>query len=173
MIKIQEMNAILLTAPDEFIYTKVAKPEPGEYEALCRVESVSICGTDPHIIHGHFPGFWPQEFPLIPGHEWSGVIEALGPKAEHFGWKIGERVCGIANVGCGYCRNCQEGRFTICLNYGKKAVHKMYGHLTAGAYADYIAVNIKSIARIPDKMSHDVAAIMDTTEAPASFAPKP
>src|SRR5215510_8341681 len=102
-----EMNAILLTAPDEFSYTKVKKPNPAEYEVLCRVESVSICGTDPKIIHGHFPGFWPQEFPLIPGHEWSGVIEELGPKAEHFGWKTGDRVCGIANVGCGYCRNCQ------------------------------------------------------------------
>jgi len=157
-----EMNAIVLTAPDKFSYTKVEKPLPNEYEVLCRVESVSICGTDPHIIHGDFPGFWPQEFPLIPGHEWSGVIEELGPKAEHFGWKKGDRVCGIANVGCGYCKNCQEGRFTICLNYGKKAVHKMYGHLTAGAYADYIAANIKSVARIPDGMSHDIAAVMDT-----------
>jgi len=157
-----EMNAILLTAPDVFSYTKVEKPQPSEYEVLCRVESVSICGTDPHIIHGDFPGFWPQEFPLIPGHEWSGVIEGLGSKAEYFGWMRGDRVCGIANVGCGYCKNCQEGRFTICLNYGRKVVHKMYGHLTAGAYAEFIAANIKSIAKIPRGMSHDVAAVMDT-----------
>ena len=156
------MNAILLTAPDVFSYTKVEKPSLEEYEVLCRVESVSICGTDPHIIHGDFPGFWPQEFPLIPGHEWSGVIEELGPKSDHFGWNKGDRVCGIANVGCGYCKNCQEGRFTICLNYGKKAVHKMYGHLSPGAYADFIAVNIKSIAKIPDSMSFDVASVMDT-----------
>ena len=157
-----EMKAILLTAPDVFSYTNVEKPQAAEYEVLCRVESVSICGTDPHIIHGDFPGFWPQEFPLIPGHEWSGVIEELGPKAEYFGWKKGDRVCGIANVGCGYCKNCQEGRFTICLNYGKKAVHKMYGHITAGAYAQFISANIKSIAKIPDGMSHDIAAVMDT-----------
>jgi threonine dehydrogenase-like Zn-dependent dehydrogenase len=157
----EKMNCILLSAPNEFAYTRVDMPEAKEFEVLCRVESVSICGTDPHIIHGRFPGHWPQDFPLIPGHEWSGVIEALGPKSEYFGWRIGDRVCGIANVGCGYCKNCQEGRFTICLNYGKQTVHSMYGHITAGAYAEYMAANIKSIAKIPDDMSHDIACMMD------------
>ena len=156
------MKAIRLNAPNDFEYTDIPVPEPQESEVLCRVESVSICGTDPHIIQGDFPGYWPQKFPLIPGHEWAGEVVALGPKAEDFGWKVGDRVCGIANLGCGHCRNCMEGRFTICTNYGKPKIHKMYGHISQGAYAQYIATNIRAISRIPDDMNYDVASIMDT-----------
>ncbi len=157
----EQMYALCLDAPNDLKYVQIEKPAPALYEVLCRIESVSICGTDPHIINGDFPGFWPQSFPLIPGHEWAGVVVELGEKAENFGWKIGDRVCGIANLGCGHCKNCMEGRFTICLNYGKQAVHKMYGHITQGAYAQYMAVNIRSIAKIPDDMNFDIAACMD------------
>ena len=158
----ETMKAIRLNAPNDFEYTDVPKPAPAEYEVLCRVESVSICGTDPHIFQGDFPGFWPQNFPLIPGHEWSGVVVELGKKADCFGWKVGDRVCGIANLGCGHCKNCMEGRFTLCLNYGNQQVHRMYGHISPGAYAEFIAVNIRSIAKIPDEMDFDTACIMDT-----------
>ncbi len=155
------MKAVLLKGPNDLEYLDVPMPDPGLFEVLCRVESVSICGTDPHIINGDHPGFWPQEFPLIPGHEWSGVIEKLGEKSENFGWKAGDRVCGIANVGCGHCKNCMEGRFTICLNYGKTAVHSMYGHISPGAYAQYMVSSIRSISKIPDDMDFDIAACMD------------
>lgn len=155
------MHAIRLNAPNDFAYVEVPRPVPRDHEVLCRVEAVSICGTDPHIINGDFPGVWPKTFPLIPGHEWSGVVVELGSGSEHFGFQVGDRVCGIANAGCGYCRMCREGRFTLCENYGREEVHSMYGHITAGAYAEYIAVNIKSIAKIPDTMSHETATLMD------------
>ncbi len=158
----EKMKAIVLHEPNNFTYTEIDRPVIGDYDVLCRVESVSICGTDPKIIHGHFPGFWPQHFPIVLGHEWSGVITEVGAKSGYFGWEEGDRVCGIANVGCGYCKNCLEGRFTLCLNYGNEKVHKMYGHITNGAYAEYIAANIKSIARIPDDMDFNTAAVMDT-----------
>ena len=158
----ETMKAIRLNGPNDFEFTDVPIPSPDEYEVLCRVESVSICGTDPHIINGDFPGVWPQNFPLIPGHEWSGTVVALGSKSEHFGWKVGDRVCGIANLGCGHCKNCMEGRFTLCLNYGNQKVHRMYGHISQGAYAEYIAVNIRAISKIPDEMDHDTACVMDT-----------
>ncbi len=79
-------------------------PAPGLNEVLCKVESTSICGTDPHIIGGDFPGFWPKQFPLIPGHEWAGQVVALGENAQLYGWKTGDRVAGIANMGCGSVR---------------------------------------------------------------------
>ncbi|MBQ0059604.1 MAG: alcohol dehydrogenase catalytic domain-containing protein [Lachnospiraceae bacterium] len=156
------MKALRLNAPNDFEVTEVPVPVAGESEVLCKVESVSICGTDPHIIKGEFPGVWPQEFPLIPGHEWAGTVVELGDKAADFGWKVGDRVCGIANLGCGHCKNCMEGRFTICLNYGKPRIHKMYGHISQGAYAEYMAVNIRAISKIPDYMDFDVACQMDT-----------
>lgn len=155
------MHVLQLNAPKELVYTELPVPVPQENEVLCRVDAISICGTDPHIINGDFPGYWPKSFPLVPGHEWSGTVTELGGKTTKFGWKVGDRVAGIANNPCGHCKNCLAGRFTICLNYGKEGIHKMYGHITQGAYAEYIAVDVNSIARIPDDMSHNLAACMD------------
>ncbi len=157
----KKMKALCLKAPKELEYCEVPTPSPGLNEVICRVEATSICGTDPHIIDGEFPGFWPKKFPLIPGHEWAGQVVELGQNAELYGWKIGDRVAGIANMDCGFCKNCLEGRWTICLNYGKEKIHNMYGHITPGAYAQYIRVSIKSIAKIPDYMDYNLAACMD------------
>ena len=155
------MHVLQLNAPNELVYTEVPVPTPGENEVLCKVESASICGTDPHIVNGDFPGFWPQSFPLILGHEWAGQVVTLGEKASKFGWKIGDRVAGIANNPCGHCQNCLAGRFTICLNYGKPGIHRMYGHITNGSYAEYICIDVNSIAKIPDDMDYDLGACMD------------
>jgi len=155
------MKALRLNSPNHLEYCEIDIPKPGLNEVLCRVESTSICGTDPHIIGGDFPGFWPKSFPLVPGHEWAGQIVELGQNAGLYGWATGDRVAGIANMGCGFCRNCMEGRWTICLNYGKDNIHNMYGHITQGAYAQYIKVSIKSIAKIPDYMTYNLAACMD------------
>jgi len=156
------MHAVRLNAPNNLEYCEIPVKVPESDEVLCRVESVSICGTDPHIINGDFPGFWPKEFPLIPGHEWAGVIVELGDKAGEFGWKLGDRVCGISHVGCGHCPMCLEGRYNLCLNFGNESLgHRQYGHISQGAYADYMCSSIKSIAKIPDDMSFDVASCMD------------
>ena len=73
-----------------------------------------ICGTDSHLIAGDYPGFWPPEFPIIPGHEWSGEIVALGPGAEKAGWQVGDRVAGTNHDACGVCQQCVEGRYNLC-----------------------------------------------------------
>ncbi|HOV93289.1 MAG TPA: alcohol dehydrogenase catalytic domain-containing protein [Spirochaetales bacterium] len=158
----KRMKAIRLNAPNNFEYCDVPVPEIESHEVLARVETVSICGTDPHIFAGEYPGYWPKSFPLIPGHEWSGTIVKVGEAAKNLGWKEGERICGISHVGCGYCAMCLKGRYNLCLNYGhEEKGHRQYGHYSQGAYAQYIATSVKSIARIPDSMSFDVAACMD------------
>ncbi|TVR66659.1 MAG: alcohol dehydrogenase [Spirochaetaceae bacterium] len=158
----ETMNAIQLSGPGDFSLVHVPVPKPGPYELLCRVESVTICGTDPHIIHGDFPGFWPPGYPFIPGHEWAGVVVEADPLAREFGYDAGDRVCGISHSGCGYCDMCLSGRFTLCRNYGNHALnHRQYGHTTQGAYAQFIRTTIKSVAAIPDDMDFDVAAMMD------------
>ncbi|MGI6580565.1 MAG: zinc-dependent alcohol dehydrogenase [Saccharofermentanales bacterium] len=155
------MKALQLVAANDLRLEEVEMPMVGENEVLCKVWSTSICGTDQHIIDNYYPGYWPKSFPITLGHEWSGEIVELGKNSDKFGWNVGDRVAGIANVGCGHCKNCLEGRWTICLNYGKKDIHQMYGHITNGAYAEYISVSIKSIAKVPDDMSHNLAACMD------------
>lgn len=156
------MDALIVHAPNDYSIERVAVPSPQPYEALCRVRAVAICGTDAHIINGDFPGFWPPAMPFTPGHEWAGDIVALGPDADLFGWHVGARVAGSSHAGCGYCRQCQLGRYQLCDNYGRPEVHSQYGHNKPGAYATYVVQSVKSLTPIPDEMSYEVAAMCDT-----------
>jgi L-iditol 2-dehydrogenase len=160
------MRALVLHAPDDFSIEDVPRPEPGPYEVLCRVRAVAMCGTDPHIIGGDFPGFWPKEFPFIPGHEWCGEVVELGPGAADLGFEKGARVAGTSHAGCGFCRLCVEGRYNVCENYGDERLHRQYGHYTQGVYAGYAVHSIKSVFRVPDALSDEEAAMLD----PAAIA---
>ncbi len=156
------MDAVVLRGVREFDVETVPVPRPGDDEVICEVDTTFICGTDPHIIAGDFPGFWPKAYPFIPGHEWSGTVVEVGEKATRLGWKEGDRVCGISHCGCGYCDMCLKGRYNLCLNYGHEdRGHRQYGHYTPGAYAQYMRTSIKSIYRIPDEMPLELAACVD------------
>ncbi len=160
------MDALVVREPNVFAVEQIEVPEPGSREVLCKVHAVAICGTDPHIIQGHYPGFWPKEWPFVPGHEWSGEIVALGEGAADFGFREGMRVAGTSHAGCGVCKHCVEGRYNLCENFGDERVHRQYGHYTQGSYAHYVVHAIKSVFPIPDSMSWDEAAMLD----PASIA---
>ncbi len=160
------MRALVVHEPNRFSIEDVERPEAGPHEVLCRVSTVTICGTDPHIIGGDYPGFWPKEFPFIPGHEWSGEVVELGPGAADLGWTVGTRVAGTSHAGCGFCRLCVEGRYNICENFGNERLHRQYGHYTQGSYADYVVHSVKSVFAVPDELSDEEAAMLD----PASIA---
>ncbi len=157
----KKMKAMVLTAPGEWEIQKVSVPTPGPEEVLCRIGGVAICGSDPEVVDGGLAGVWPPKYPFIAGHEWSGRIVAVGEKVTKY--SVGDRVAGEAHKGCGYCRNCLEGRYTLCLNYGKQENgHRHYGFITNGAYAQYCVYHIKSITPIPDSVSYKDAAMCDT-----------
>lgn len=160
----ETMQALVLHGPNDFSIEEVSVPQPGPMELLCQVHGVFICGTDPHIIAGEYPGFWPKEFPLIPGHEWAGTVVALGEGAEKFGWQAGDRVAGTSHCGCGYCRMCRSGRYNMCENYGREDLgHRQYGHYSSGAYANYVVHSVKSVVKVPTELSLDEAAAIDPT----------
>jgi L-iditol 2-dehydrogenase len=157
------MRALVVSAPNEFAIEEVPRPRPGEFEVLCRVRAVAICGTDPHIIQGHYPGFWPKAWPLIPGHEWCGDVVEAGAGAAALGWEAGTRVAGTSHAACGYCRRCVEGRYNICENFGVEGLHAQYGHNADGAYAEYVVHSVKSVFPVPDSLSDEEAAMLDPT----------
>jgi L-iditol 2-dehydrogenase len=160
------MQALVVRAPEDFGIEEVPVPEPGPDEVLARVRAVSICGTDSHLIAGHYPGFWPPSFPIIPGHEWAGEIVALGPRADRFGWQVGDRVAGTSHDACGTCQKCVEGRYNLCENYGKEGLHRQYGHNFQGADATFVVHGVKSVFHLPDAITYDEGAVID----PASIA---
>jgi L-iditol 2-dehydrogenase len=157
------MRALIVHEPNRFSVEDVERPRPGRYELLCRVKAIAICGTDPHIIQGDFPGFWPKAFPFIPGHEWTGEVVELGEGAADLGWETGQRVAGTSHAGCGFCRLCVEGRYNLCENFGDERLHRQYGHYTQGAYADYVVHSVKSVFAVPDELSDEEAAMLDPT----------
>lgn len=156
------MNACMLTAINTFAMRELPVPEPEPGEVLCRIRAVAICGTDPEIIRGkHVSKGWPPRYPFVMGHEWSGEVVRLGKGVT--GFNVGDRVAGDAHRGCGSCRNCMEGNYTICLNYGKPETgHRHYGFISPGANCQYNAYSVKAINKIPDTLSFAHASLVDT-----------
>jgi L-iditol 2-dehydrogenase len=152
------MQALVVLEPNRLEIREVPVPVPGPNEVLARVRAVSICGTDAHLIRGDYPGFWPPAFPFIPGHEWAGEIAALGRGAALYGWRIHDA--------CGVCRECVEGRYNLCENYGRKGLHRQYGHNVQGADATYVVHGVKCVFRLPDALTFEDGALID----PASIA---
>jgi L-iditol 2-dehydrogenase len=155
------MQALVLPNPGKFEIREVEVPKPGPYEVLCRVRAVAICGSDPEILRGDLAGVWPPSYPFIPGHEWAGEIVSLGEGVLNF--KPGDRVAGEPHKGCGYCRNCLEGRYNLCENYGRPETgHRHYGFTYQGAYAQYDVHSIKSITKMPDRVTFCEGSMVDT-----------
>jgi len=143
-------------------------PKPGPGEALCRIGSVAICGSDAKMIHGHYRDVhWPPFFPFVMGHEWAGEVVAIGEGVTEV--SVGDRVAGEAHSGCGKCKNCLSGHYTVCLNYGKDGHdggadkgHRHYGFFWQGANAEYNAYKVQSLHKFADHLSFDEAALCDT-----------
>ncbi len=155
------MQALVLPGPGKLEIRAVPVPEPGPYEVLCRVRAVAICGSDPEILRGDLAGIWPPAYPFIPGHEWAGEVVSVGEGVLNF--EPGDRVAGEPHKGCGYCRNCLDGRYNLCENYGRPETgHRHYGFVSPGAYAQYNVHSIKSITKMPANVSFCEGSLVDT-----------
>jgi D-arabinitol dehydrogenase (NADP+) len=122
------MKAVLYDAPRSYAVTDVPIPEAQPGQVRIRVDQVGVCGTDLHIHHGDFNAV----FPLIPGHELVGVVDALGEGVSRF--QPGEQVTVNPNVYCGYCDYCLSGRLVLCENM------KGLGSNFPGFFAEYVTV---------------------------------
>jgi D-arabinose 1-dehydrogenase-like Zn-dependent alcohol dehydrogenase len=114
-------------------------PDPRPGEARIRVEACGICHSDMFAKTGAFPGI---AYPIVPGHEVAGVIDAVG--AGVAGWQPGQRV-GVGWHGghCGQCPACRRGHFIDCVNL------KTPGINMDGGYAEYMIAPVQALARIP------------------------
>ena len=156
------MEAVVMTAPGELEVRSVPVPAPDIGEVLVKVECATICGTDVEIIKGRHLPRWPPRLPAILGHEWAGRIVAMGPMTDGFGLEMGDAVAGTSHAGCGACRMCLIGRYNLCFNYGNEATgHRQYGHVSQGAYAEYVANNVRALHRMPEGMSFEHGSAVD------------
>ncbi len=120
---------------------EVETPKPRVGEVLVQVAYCGICGTDYHIYRGEFL----SPYPLVPGHEFSGTVCAIGPDAE--GWSVGDRVTVDPSLFCGHCYYCQRRHWNHCAHWGA------LGNTVDGAFAEYVRVPVRNLHRVPDGMS--------------------
>jgi L-iditol 2-dehydrogenase len=156
----QKMKAAVLYGKNDLRIVEREVPRPGYQEVLVKIEACAICGTDPKIIaHG-----WvnmPPYGEFIPGHEYAGTIVALGEGVA--GFVVGDRVAVEPHKGCGFCRNCIRGFYTVCFNYGNLAAgHRHYGFTANGGYAQYVVNHIKTLHRIPEALDFEEATLITT-----------
>jgi len=132
--------------------------EPGE--VLLRVGACGICGTDLKILAGVYKGTWPPALPFIQGHEWAGVVVALGGGVDSL--QVGDRVVAENHKGCGSCANCRRGRYNLCEGASTgNPVHRIYGHTAQGAFAEYAARPAGLLHRLPDAITFEEASLVN------------
>lgn len=128
-------------------------PTPSYGEIRIKILKTAICGTDLHIYQWDE---WAQKnvpTPLTTGHEFVGIVDALGEGVQHF--KIGERVSGEGHLTCQHCRNCRAGNQHLCRDTVGVGVNR------PGAFADYLVIPAHNAYPIPDNISDDEAAMLD------------
>ncbi len=152
------MKAAVLFDYGDLRVTEMPVPELDAGEALVKVDSVAICGSDPGIIARGWQGYTPLGS-FIPGHEFTGVVVATAPDVIRL--KVGDRVAVEPHKGCGRCENCLRGLYTTCLNYGNLELgHRHYGFSTNGGYAEYAACHDTTLHKLPDSISFEEGALL-------------
>jgi len=132
---------------------KTTRPEIGAADVLIKVRKAAICGTDLHIYNWDKWAARTIGVPMVVGHEYVGVVEAVGRDVKAI--KPGQRVSGEGHIVCGFCRNCRAGRAHLCRNTLGVGVNR------PGAFADYIAIPASNAYPIPDEIPDEIAAILD------------
>jgi len=144
-----KMKALVFVGPGKIELVEKPVPSPGPTDALIRITTTTICGTDVHIVKGEYP----VRSGLTIGHEPVGVIEELG--AAVTGYKIGQRVIAGAITPCGQCNTCLEGIHSQC--GGKPMGGWRFGNTIDGAQAEFLLVPnaMANLAPVPDNLSDE------------------
>lgn len=144
------MKAAVLHAPGQPLKVEdVDVPKVGPDDILVKVAACGVCHTDYSFIKG-VPTI--KKPPIILGHEPSGVVEEVGERVTRF--KKGDRVIIPPLFSCGQCYTCKIGRENICLNM------TFVGSSIDGAFAEYVRVPAKDVARLPPELPLEESCII-------------
>lgn len=125
------MRAAVLIEKRKVVVKDVEEPQVGPQDVLIAVKSSGVCGTDVHMYEGE-EGSTDVVMPLIMGHEFSGVVEDVGPEVTSL--KKGDKVSVNPNIMCGHCHFCRAGKAAFCVN------HRAVGVNRPGGFGQRVAV---------------------------------
>jgi L-iditol 2-dehydrogenase len=144
------MKQAIMTAPGQIEFREVPAPTAGPGQVLVRMKRIGVCGSDIHVFHGKHPY---TSYPVVQGHEVSGVVEEAGPGVK--GLSRGDAVTFQPQVTCGKCYACAHGAYHICDHL------KVMGFQTTGAASELFAVDAAKVLRLPPGMSLEHGAMME------------
>ncbi len=148
------MKALVKRRPEKGIWLENAPiPEIGKNDVLIKIKRTSICGTDIHIYEWDDWARNTIPAPMIIGHEFVGVIEAVGDNVHDV--QIGELVSGEGHVVCGRCRNCRAGRRHLCNSTSGVGVNR------PGAFAEYLSIPVTNVWHCDPNIPLDVLSCFD------------
>jgi L-iditol 2-dehydrogenase len=144
------MLQAVMTEPGHIEFYEIDRPAAATAEVLIAVKRIGVCGSDIHVYHGKHPY---TGYPVVQGHEVSGVIAEVGPEVDEF--RVGDQVVFMPQVTCGECYPCRHGDYHICENL------KVMGFQTAGAAQEFFPLPAKNVLKVPDSMNLDAAAMIE------------
>jgi 2-desacetyl-2-hydroxyethyl bacteriochlorophyllide A dehydrogenase len=151
------MRALVITGPGSARVSEVEDPVPGAGHVVVDVRRAGICGTDVELFTGQLAYFeqGKTRFPVRPGHEWCGVVSAVGAEVPA-GW-LGARVTGDTMLGCGRCARCLAGRRHVCADRYEVGITGGW----PGALAERVLVPAWSLHRLPDALDDRSGALVE------------
>lgn len=151
MNSMNTMKAVIFRGDGKAEYTEVAIPQPGPGEALIRVVRSGICGSDIVVYKGINKR---AKYPVIPGHEFVGVVEVL-PAGYAGPLSLKSRVVVIPTISCGKCWGCTHGLRHICNEI------KFLGIQFEGGFCEFAAVPLSNLRIVPDSLPLDLAVLAE------------
>lgn len=119
-------------------FGRVQAPVPAAGQVQIRVERIGVCGSDIHVFHGKHPFV---SYPLIQGHEFAGVVEAIGDGVNNV--SVGDKVTATPQEVCGTCPPCRRGQYNAC------EVLKVRGFQAPGCAQDLFVTEADKIVKLP------------------------
>jgi len=148
------MKGLVYGGPGQRTWTDIPDAQIQDpRDAVIRVDAVTICGTDLHILGGDVPEVTPGR---VLGHEAVGTVVELGSGVS--GLAVGDRVLASCISACGVCRYCRTGSYGQCLGGGGWIL----GHLVDGVQSEYARIPFADLStyQLPDRVSNESAVLL-------------
>lgn len=147
------MRQAILVEPKHIEFKEVAEPKAADltaHQILVNIKRIGICGSEIHSYHGLHPATF---YPVVQGHEYSGVVMAVG--SEVTVCKPGDHITARPQLVCGKCNPCKRGQYNVCEHLRVQAFQ------TDGAAQDFFVVDDDRVAKLPEGMSLDYGAMIE------------
>lgn len=153
------MKALVAINPKQIKFLDVKKYEATENMVLVRVSKAGICATDYSIYTGEssFVADGSIKYPVRFGHEWSGVVEAVGENVSKF--KVGDKVVSDSGFSCGVCDVCKKGDLVNCPHIKSVGTVNTWD----GCFAEYMLVPDYHLYKLPNNVSLTEGALIEPT----------